>query len=543
MKHRFLFAAALASAAPAVSASAARADEPVFRASDIQADVTFLADDLLLGREVGTPGFDIAARFVAARFQALGLRPAGPGGSYFQPVTMREARAVGTPSVMLTYGGATIAIAPDQALMRGSLVDKAVAIDAPLVFAGFGIDRPDLGFDDYRGLDVRGKVVVLLSGYPKGVNSELGAFLGAEKAVMAMKRGAVAVINVQTLQDRQRTKWERLVETVARPTRSWVGDDGQAFVRASGIKATVSLHPDVAAPLFAASGHPLPALLAEADKNGARPRGFALKASVKIVLSSEWRDIKTENVVALLPGSDAALAKQSVVLSAHLDHLGSGGKGPDKIYNGAMDNAAGVATMLASARALVSLPEKPRRSVLFAALTGEESGLLGSDYLARHPLPVAGTMIADVNFDMPVLLYRFTDVVAFGAQHSSMGPIVAEAVKRDGITLSPDPMPGEGLFTRSDHYRFVQQGIPAVFIVPGFAGEGEKQFHAFLAEHYHQPSDDLSLPFDWEAGALFARVNTHIVLGLANADVAPRWYAGDFFGKEYAPHAPHAPNP
>jgi len=268
-----------------------------------------------------------------------------------------------------------------------------------------------------------------------------------------------------------------------------------------------------------------------------------LKASVKIVLSSEWRDIKTENVVALLPGSDAALAKQSVVLSAHLDHLGSGGKGPDKIYNGAMDNAAGVATMLASARALVSLPEKPRRSVLFAALTGEESGLLGSDYLARHPLPVAGTMIADVNFDMPVLLYRFTDVVAFGAQHSSMGPIVAEAVKRDGITLSPDPMPGEGLFTRSDHYRFVQQGIPAVFIVPGFAGEGEKQFHAFLAEHYHQPSDDLSLPFDWEAGALFARVNTHIVLGLANADVAPRWYAGDFFGKEYAPHAPHAPNP
>jgi hypothetical protein len=351
---------------------------------------------------------------------------------------------------------------------------------------------------------------------------------------MAMKRGAVAVISVQTLQDQKRTTWEHLIEAVARPTRSWVGADGQAFVRAGGIKATVSLHPDAAMPLFAASGHPLDAVLAAADKDGGRPRGFALKAGVAIALNSDWRDIRTENVVALLPGSDPALAGQSVVLSAHLDHLGAGGKGADKIYNGAMDNAAGVATMLASARALVATPERPRRSVLFAALTGEESGLLGSDYLARHPLPAAGTMVADVNFDMPVLLYRFTDVVAFGAQHSTIGPIAAAAAARDGIALSPDPIPEEGIFTRSDHYRFVQQGIPAVFIVPGFAGQGEKQFRAFMKDHYHQPSDDLSLPFDWEAGALFARVNTHIVLGLANADQAPHWNAGDFFGHEYA---------
>jgi Zn-dependent M28 family amino/carboxypeptidase len=296
-------------------------------------------------------------------------------------------------------------------------------------------------------------------------------------------------------------------------------------------------------PLFAAAGHPLDAVLAAADKEGGRPRGFALQASVKIALASTWRAIKTENVVALLRGSDPALAGESVVLSAHLDHLGVGGNGPDKIYNGAMDNAAGVATMLAAARALVATPERPRRSVLFVALTGEESGQLGSDYLARHPLPAAGKMVADVNFDMPVLLYRFTDLVAFGAQHSTIGPIAAAAAKRDGITLAPDPIPEEGIFTRSDHYRFVQQGIPAVFVVPGFAGEGEKQFRAFLKDHYHQPSDDLSLPFDWEAGALFARVNTHIVLGIANADMAPRWYAGDFFGHEYAAGAAKAPKP
>ena len=514
--------------------TAATAQQAPIQPSDVQADVTFLADDLLLGRDPGTPGFDIAARFVATRFQALGLKPAGPDGSYFQAITFREARLQGQPAVTLTYGGTAEAIAPDKVLLRGSLTDKAVAINAPLMFAGFGIDRPDLGSDDYRGLDVRGKVVVVLSGYPKGVNSELGAFLGAEKAVMAMKHGAVAIITVQTLQDRKRVTWERLREGVARPARSWVDDDGQAFVRARDIKVSATLHADVANALFAAAGHPLDAVLASADASGGRPAGFDLKATAQIALASVWQDIKTENVVAVLPGSDPALASQSVVLSAHLDHLGSGGKGADKIYNGAMDNAAGVATMLASARALVGMPHHPRRSVLFAALTGEESGLLGSDYLARHPLPAAGKMVADVNFDMPVLLYRFTDLVAFGAQHSTIGPIAAQATRADGITLSPDPLPEEGIFTRSDHYRFVQQGIPAVMMVPGFAGAGEKQFRAFLKDHYHQPSDEVSLPFDWEAGALFAKVNTDIVVGLANADQAPRWNAGDFFGQEYA---------
>lgn len=170
-------------------ANLAQAQEVPIRASDVQADVTFLADDLLLGREPGTPGFDIAARFVAARYQALGLKPAGADGTYYQPVTFREARLAGPPAVTLRYGGRAMAIAPDRALLRASLTDRAVAISAPLVFAGFGIDRADLGQDDYRGIDARGKVVVVLSGYPKGVDSELGAFLGAEKTVMAMRRG------------------------------------------------------------------------------------------------------------------------------------------------------------------------------------------------------------------------------------------------------------------------------------------------------------------------------------------------------------------
>jgi hypothetical protein len=519
---------------------------PVVAAPDaagVEADVRFLADDLLAGREPGTPGFEIAARYVAARFQAMGLKPAGPDGGWFQPVTLREGRIAGHPRVTLRYGGTSVDLPADQALMRASLADRAVAIDAPLVFVGYGIDRPDLGFDDYHGLDAHGRVVVLLSGYPKGVNSELGAFLTAQRGEMAMKRGAIAVFMINTLQDTARSPWAKLIERYALPVRGWVGADGRTFLRTPGIKTQVLLHHDAAAPLFAASGHALDAVLAEADRVGGRPRGFALKADVDVVETSTWRDIHSENVVALLPGADPALAGQSVVLSAHLDHLGDHAPGTDPIYNGAMDNAAGVATMLASAQALAAAPQRPRRSVLFAALTGEESGLLGSDYLARHPLPAAPAMIADVNIDMPVLLYRFTDVVAFGAEHSSIGPMVAAAAQRDGIALSPDPIPEEGIFTRSDHYSFVRQGIPSVYLMTGFAGEGGAKFRAFLKDHYHQPSDDLTLPFDWQAAATLARINANLATDLANAPTAPRWYARDVFGHEYAPKAPTVAKP
>lgn len=525
----------------ASTAVPALAEDPVFDPQAVRAHVTFLADDLLEGRDTGSRGYDIAANYVASQFIAMGLKPAAPDGSFFQRLTVREARADGAPKLALTYGGKeTVLSDTAQVLVRPSLTDARVAVEAPLVFAGFGFDRPDLGFDDYKGLDVNGKIVVVLTGFPKGTPSELGAHLNSDKAAMAMKRGAIGVISVPTIEDTARRPWDKRVAISDGPAKGWVGPDGKAFTRTPGIRGSATLNPDAAAPLFAAAGKPLAGILAEANRTGGKPRGFAMKARASLSYAQTWKDVQSENVVAILPGSDPKVAGEFIGMTAHLDHIGIHGKGEDTLHNGAMDNASGVATMLEVARAVAR--EKPRRSVMFAALTGEEGGLIGSDYLARNPL-VKGEVVGLVNFDMPVLTYKFSDVVAFGAENSTMGKVVAEAAQKAGIKLSPDPMPEEGLFTRSDHYRFVQQGVPAVFMMTGFEGPGEKAFRSFLKDHYHQPSDDLKLPFDWDAGALFAKVNYYTVMGLANGAERPKWYAGSFFGKEFAPKAAKAADP
>ena len=254
--------------------------------------------------------------------------------------------------------------------------------------------------------------------------------------------------------------------------------------------------------------------------------------------------VRTANVIGVLPGSDPALKDEYVVLSAHLDHLGLDKRqGRDPIFNGAMDNAAGVATMLEAARAFAQSGKPPRRSILFLALGAEEEGLIGSDYFARHPTIGSGKIVADVNLDMPILLYDFQDVVAFGAEHSTLGPIVAAAGARMGVTLSPDPMPQENLFVRSDHYSIVKTGVPSVVLVTGCKNGGEKAFRDFLKSHYHQVNDDVSQPFDWNAGAKFARINYLIAREIADRDEAPRWYQGNQYGDRYAKGAPRAPRP
>ena len=253
-------------------------------------------------------------------------------------------------------------------------------------------------------------------------------------------------------------------------------------------------------------------------------------------------NLSSSNVIGMLPGSDPALAGEYVVLMAHLDHNGiDPARKDDTIFNGAMDNASGTAAMLEAARSLAALPVRPRRPILFAAVTAEEKGLLGSDYLARHPVVANGKVVSVVNLDMPVLLYDFQDVIAFGAEHSTMGPIVARAAAKMGLSLSPDPLPTEGLFTRSDHYSFVKRGVPSVFLATGFKNGGEKQFRDFLKTHYHQVSDQTSLPFDWNAAAKFARINALIAAEIANADEAPKWYSDSFFGKTFAPTTLKAP--
>jgi Zn-dependent M28 family amino/carboxypeptidase len=306
------------------------------------------------------------------------------------------------------------------------------------------------------------------------------------------------------------------------------------------------LHGAAAEALFAGSRRTLEAIRAEADQAGARPRGFALRTRARIQTESSSQRVTSPNVVAVLRGADAALSPQHVVLLAHLDHLGlavtKAGDAADKdrIHNGALDNAAGIATMLEVARVAAASPTRPKRSLLFLATTGEEKGLLGADYFARHPTVPIGQIVGAVGLDMPLLLYPFTDVIAFGANHSSFGNLVAGAVAPMQIQLSPDPMPEQGVFTRSDHYPFVKQGVPAVFLVTGYANGGEKVWGEFLGGAYHSPNDDLTQKVDWLAGARFAEANYRIMRAMADADTPPLWLEGDFFGDTFAPKGQRA---
>ena len=527
--------------APAAALADTEAD---ISAGAIRADIGFLADDLLEGRDAGTRGYDIAARYVAARFETLGLQQA-IAGSWYQPVTLSVARLDKADVASLTIGGRRFANGSDVAINAFGREPRQ-GIEAQAVFVGYGLKSDRERIDDYAGLDLKGKFAVALVGSPVNMPSEIGAHLAAEKAIAAQQAGAIGLITILSAGPMARPSWDRVRERIDDPVVSWLDAGGQPYVRAPGIRAAAYVNNSAAEALLAGSGRTLATIRTQAAKSWGQPRGFALKPLVRLERSSSVATADSRNVIAILPGSDPALAQEYVLLMAHLDHLGvrESARAPDRIYNGAMDNASGVATMLAVAKAFAEARDRPRRSILFAAVTAEEDGLLGSQYLAMNPvLPKGGKLVGVVNLDMPILTYDFRDLIAFGAEHSTLGPIVEKAAKAEGITLSPDPLPNEGLFTRSDHYRFVQQGVPAVFLMTGFGGPGRAAFEHFLKTDYHQPSDQISLPFQWAAAAKFAKVNYAIARGIADARQAPRWYEGDFFGDAFAPDAPKAVRP
>jgi len=259
-----------------------------------------------------------------------------------------------------------------------------------------------------------------------------------------------------------------------------------------------------------------------------------LPGSLTVALRTVFQQGASSNVAGIIPGSDPKLGSEVVILSAHLDHLGV--RAPvngDAIYNGAEDNAVGIASLIEEARRFKLSGKPPRRSVMFLAVTAEEKGLVGSSYFAAHPTVPIDHIVADVNLDMPILTYKFEDMTVFGAERSTLGPIVAKAVATLGVSLSPDPDPSESFFVRSDHYNFVRKGIPSVFLWPGEAGPGKAAFEDFLAHHYHQPSDEVSLPIDWSQGIRFVDANYAIAREIADGDARPRWNKGDFFGLLY----------
>lgn len=502
----------------------------------IKAHMTFLADDLMEGREAGTRGYDIAANYVASQYAQLGVKPGGDNGSYLQQVPLTAYRAVSEGAVSYSGAGGKSGslIFGEDYLPSAQAFKSEVSLTAPLVFVGYGVVAPERGRDDYAGLDVKGKIVVYLSGAPTSFQTEERAHYGnnTTKRVEAANRGAVGAMVMPTTSSEKRRPFARGVPGYKEWRMTWRDAQDMPYVRGGEASGLATLSLKGAAKLFVGAPTPLESILAAAETPQGAVKGFDLATNVTVQLKTEIEKRQSSNVVGLIEGSDPTLKAQTVILSAHLDHIGidDHGKGPDKINNGALDNASGVATLLEVARGFKESKVRPKRSIVLLAVTAEEKGLIGSEYFANHPTVPKADIAADVNLDMPVLLYDFQDVIAFGAERSSMGPAVARAAGRVGVALSPDPLPDEGLFTRSDHYRFVEQGVPSVFLMTGFKNGGEKGFKDFLATHYHKPGDDLNQPIDYKAAARFALVNYEIARELANAPARPTWNKGDFFG-------------
>lgn len=536
---RLIAVAFLAVAAMAGAQAPTTAQEDIARR--VHADVEFLASDDLEGRETGSRGYAIAAEYVASQFRAIGLEPAGDNGSWFQQVPFRRASNEKPPKLTLTIGGQQIALDTQKdATVRPSVTEKQRNLSAGFVFVGYGLKDSRYGLDDFRGLDLRGKIAVALQGAPSGLPSDIEAHLSSSKSRFAAAAGAAGFVEIR------RNDGQRGNDVVrgARALVDWVDSAGQAGSVPQGLRVQLSLSEQLAARLFEGAPKTLEEVRREAKANSRiGPRGFALMPTIAIESESKWEDFKSAEVIGLLKGSDPSLAAEHVVLMGHLDHLGmrSDAKpGEDAIYNGALDNAAGVATMLEAARQFAAQPVRPKRSVLFIANTGEERGLLGADYYANHSTVPSQNIVGVVDLDMPLLLYPFTDVTAFGADHSTIGAAVVEAGRSMGVAVSPDPMPEQAIFTRSDHYMFVRRGVPAVLLMTGYANGGKAYWDAYLAKTYHSPQDDLSQKIDWDAGARYALLNYRISRALADAPQRPMWLKGDYFGDLFNPRGQRA---
>lgn len=506
-------------------------------AAAIEADMAYLASDEMEGREAGTPGYDLAAAYVAQKFGEIGLTPGGPDGSWMQEIEFtRSVRAAeGRSFEARDASGQRLALTEgENVAITSSLRGASTSAEGQAVFVGFGIVAPDLGRDDYAGLDLNGKIAVMLAGTPKGIQSEERAFYGSRKMKNASDRGAVGVIQLETPTSQLIYSFQRLMTEgrLEGAAMTWNLPDGAPYSLAPNILVNAYIPLEAAPALFADAPSSWDDVIAAAEAEGGAVPSFELPVSISMAQRSTVDVVKSANVIGFLEGTDPELKSEVVVITAHLDHIGIAKTvEEDTINNGALDNAGGVATMLDAARMLKNGPPL-KRSVAFIALTAEEKGLLGAQYFAKNP-SVPGTLVANVNLDMPLLTYDFTDVVVFGAPRTTIAGYVESAAGEMNLKLSPDPMPDQGFFTRSDHFRFVEAGVPATMLVPGLENGGQAAFAEHLARNYHRPSDDMSNTLDFNAAARFAELNARIALALANGDQRALWKKEDFFARQF----------
>ncbi len=523
--------------------AAADAAMKVIRPEAIAAHMRFLADDLLEGRQTGARGHEIAARYVATELESMGLGPAGVNGTWFQPVPLRKVDFVPEQSsfeIVRDGKSRTLAFAEDY-ITGGNALDTDTTVDAGVAFVGFGVTAPELQYDDYAGLDVHGKVVVVLRGAPPRFPSTERAYLSdaVVKSQNAAAHGAVGIITIQAPEFFERYKWSWIVPQVRAGSMRWLDAKGVPADAVPEIRASELMNESGAEALFAGAPKTLPEIFAASKES--KSTSFALPVSVKIHTVSKYTPAESRNVVAKLAGSDPALAGEYVVFTAHVDHLGiCRAAEEDTVCHGAWDNASGTSAVLEVARAFSSLPRAPRRSILFLFVTGEEKGLLGSNYFAHYPTVPIESIVANVNIDgVPGLLWPNKDIVPLGAEHSSLSKDVEVAAQKMGYTISPDPMPEEVVFIRSDQYSFVKQGVPAVFINPGLQSsdpkvDGVAVFKKWLSSIYHTPRDNMSQTFYFDSAAKATGLCFLVGYEVAQQAARPTWNAGDFFGTKFA---------
>jgi Zn-dependent M28 family amino/carboxypeptidase len=491
--------------------------------------VAVLADDGLEGRDTGSAGHRKAAAYVAREFEKAGLKPAGTEG-YFQPVKLHSKaidEAHSSLSLVRKEGVEPLILGMDAIISLR--VDPAASTEAELVFAGYGLSVPEADHDDFKGLDARGKVVVYLGGAPPSLPGPLAAHMqsAGERAAALRKAGAIGIVSIQNPKNMD-IPWERAALARFNPAMSLADP---AMDDSRGLSIAVAMNPAHADKLLAGSGHAFQEILEAADAGKPLPH-FAIPARLKATVAVKRAEVESQNVAALLPGNDPALKEECVVFTAHLDHLGIGKPiDGDSIYNGAMDNASGIAAMLDVAAILKEKGARLRRSVLFVAVTGEEKGLLGSRFFASSPTVDPKKIVANINTDMFLPLFPLKRLTIYGIDESDLGDDAIAVAKMLGVAPEPDPEPKRNVFIRSDQYSFIRRGIPALALKVGFAkGSREEQAaKTWLKDRYHAPSDDLKQPVDKQAAADFDVLVAKLIERIADRDLRPRWKDSSFF--------------
>jgi Zn-dependent M28 family amino/carboxypeptidase len=520
---------------------------PALNEDAIRARIKFLSSDLLEGRGTGARGGEIAANYIAAQMEALGLKGAGANGSFFQPVSLVGVKADPTTKLNISgrNGKESFKFADEYVAFTGAQTDE-VDVDADLVFVGYGINAPEQRWNDYKGAeDYRGKILVMLVNDPPATTDEPNRFGGKTltyygrwtyKYEEGARRGAAGVILLHTDQSAG-YPWS----VVRTSNGSWRFD----IARNAGddtpfLKFRSWVTDDTGRKIMKLAGQDLDDLRAKAASRDFQPVALNLKG--KLNLKSEVKRVQAPNVVGILPGSDPKLRDEYVVYSAHWDHLGIGApdKNGDTIYNGALDNATGVASVLAIAEALSKLPpaQRLRRSSLFLFPTAEEQGLIGAEWYSKHPLVPLAKTAANVNLDSMNVLGPTHDFIPLGAERSSLKAVVDAVARERGLRVAPDARPEQGSFYRSDHFPFARVGVPSISLKEGtdYVGHtkewGEEQFKAYNTAHYHQPSDEYSDAWDFRGLIQETEIAMAIGMRIANDPAMPRFNPNDEFAKK-----------